>query len=399
MSGEATYAAHWSLDPSVTFLNHGSYGACPKAVLAFQSTLRARLEHEPVRFFARDLEDLLDDARLALSTFIGAEAEDLAFVPNATTGVNAVVRSLHFAPGDELLCTDHAYNACANALRYVADRTGAHVVVAPVPFPLEDSRQVVEAVLGAVTSRTRLALLDHVTSPTGLIFPIESLVNALAERGVDTLVDGAHAPGMVELSVGNLGATYYTGNCHKWLCAPKGAGFLWVRKDRQAAIHPTTISHGRNAPRTDRSRFWLEFDWTGTADPTAYLCVPEAIRFLSRLVPGGWPVLMEQNRALALLGRKKLLQALGLSRAPCPDNMIGSLATVTLPDGAPNTALIDPLQDALFARGIEVPVMTWPAPPRRVLRISAQLYNHPSHYDALATALCELLKQSAQAEA
>jgi isopenicillin-N epimerase len=396
VSSPPTAAAHWSLDPDVTFLNHGSYGACPRAVLERQAKLRARLEEQPVRFFLREAPSLLDDARVAMSQFVGAEAEDVAFVPNATTGVNAVLRSLPFAPGDELLCTDHGYNACTNALRYVAERTGARVVVAQVPFPLEGSWQVVEAVLAAATPRTRLALLDHVTSPTGLIFPIEELVRALAERGVDTLVDGAHAAGMVPLSVAKLGAAYYTGNWHKWVCAPKGAGFLWVRRDRQDAIHPTTISHGRNADRTDRSRFWLEFDWTGTADLTPYLCVPEAIRVLGSLVSGGWPSLMQHNRTLVLDGRQRLSTALGLERPPCPDDMIGSLATVPLSDGPMPQGLIDPLQDALFARGIEVPVMSWPAAPRRVLRISAQLYNRPADYDALVTALREL-SENAQA--
>jgi len=189
----------WALDPRIVFLNHGSFGATPRPVLEVQDRLRAQMESEPVRFFTRDLEPLLDAARAALAAFIGATAEDVAFVPNATAGANAVLRSLPLVPGDEILVTDHAYGACRNAVDFVAARTGAHVVVARVPFPLGSPDEVVDVVLGHVTSRIRLALLDHVTSGTALVMPIERLVAALAERGVDTLVDGAHAPGMVAL--------------------------------------------------------------------------------------------------------------------------------------------------------------------------------------------------------
>lgn len=380
------WARLWALDPAVTFLNHGSFGACPLAVLDAQRRLRERLEREPVRFFVRELEGLLDAARAELAAFVGTDADDLAFVPNVTAGVNAVLRSLPFERGDELLTTDHAYNACRNALEFTAGRAGAHVGVVPVPFPIDGPDRVVEAVMGRVTPRTRLALLDHVASPTGLVFPIARLVGELASRGVDTLVDGAHAPGMLQLNIRTIGAAYYTGTCHKWLCAPKGAAFLYVRRDKQAAIRPLAISHGANSPRTDRPRFRLEFDWTGTHDPTAYLCVPEAIRFMGSLLPGGWPALMARNRATVLEARRTLCATLGVP-PPSPDEMIGSLAAVPLPDGS-----CDPLQDALLERfGIEVPVIPWPLQPKRLVRISAHLYNTPSDYQRLARALVELL--------
>jgi isopenicillin-N epimerase len=387
---------HWPLDPKVVFLNHGSFGSCPLAVLEFQQALRDRLERQPVQFLVRDLEPMLDQARAALARFVGARTEDLVFVPNATSGVNTVLRSLPPAPGDEWLVTDQEYNACRNALEFTAARAGAKVVVARVPFPFQSAGQIVDSIMERVSPRTRLALIDHVTSQTGVVLPIERLVKELAARGVDTLVDGAHGPGMLPLLLDQLGAAYYTGNCHKWLCAPKTAGLLHVRADRQHLIHPLSISHGLTSPRTDRSRFLIEFAWPGTLDPTACLSVPESLRFMERLAPGGWPEIMARNHALALEGRDILCQALEIA-APCPDECVGSMAAVPLPDArederAAPPLYIDPLQDWLLARhGIEVPVMPWPGFPKRLLRISAQLYNSREQWQLLAGALRENL--------
>jgi isopenicillin-N epimerase len=389
--------ALWSLDPRVTFLNHGAFGARLTAVLEAQQRLRERLERQPVRFFIRDLEPLVDAARAELARFVGADPHDLVFVPNATAGVNTVLRSLTFEPGDELLTTDHEYNACRNALEATAARTGARVVVAAVPLPVTSPDEVVNAVVARAGVRTRLALLDHVTSQTGMVLPIARLVAALNERGIDTLVDGAHAPGMLPLSLQAIGAAYYTGNCHKWICAPISAALLHVRRDRQALIRPLSISHGANSPRADRSRFLLEFDWTGTGDPTAYLCVPEAIRAMGALLPGGWPALMADNHEKALAGRATLCAALGAAPL-CPDEMVGSLAVVALPDSRnrpPQSPLYtDALQDTLLERfGIEVPIVPWPAWPKRLVRISAQLYNTREQYASLAAALIELIQE------
>ncbi len=390
----------WPLDPGTVFLNHGSFGACPIEVLRHQAALRAEMEANPVRFLSRELDERLEAARGVLAGFVGAEGDDLAFVVNATSGVNAVLRSLDFAPGDELLTTDHAYNACRNALDFVARRAGVTVVVATLPFPVPSAAAVVEAVMAKVTARTRLALIDHVTSATALVLPIERLVAALEARGVDVMVDGAHAPGMVDLDLGALGAAYYSGNCHKWLCAPKGAAFLWVRRDRQAGVHPLTISHGANVTRSGRSRFRLEFDWTGTDDPTPWLTVPAAIEYLGSLVPGGWPALRARNRDLALEARRLLCEVAGTA-PPCPDEMVGSIASVRLPDGLTKDIgwrRPDALQGRLYEGwGIEVPVMSWPAPPRRLLRVSAQLYNGREHYARLGEALRKELAGEGQA--
>ncbi|MGH8023504.1 MAG: aminotransferase class V-fold PLP-dependent enzyme, partial [Limisphaerales bacterium] len=252
-------------------------------------------------------------------------------------------------------------------------------------------------ILERVTPRTRLAMIDHVTSQTGVVMPIARLVTALKDRGVDTLVDGAHAPGMVPLNLKKLGAAYYTANCHKWLCAPKGAAFLHVAAEKQAQIRPLTISHGATSRRKDRSRFLIEFTWQGTGDPSTYLSVPEAIRFIASLAPDGWPGVMARNRALALAARRILCAALQIHE-PCPDEFIGSLAAIPLPDAAsgalPRLPLNEyPLQDALRQKHkIEVPIIPWPAPPKRLLRISAQLYNSLPQFKRLAGAVVEVLK-------
>ncbi len=384
---------HFTLEPGVTFLNHGSFGACPRVVLDEQTALRARLEREPVRFFLRELEPLLDRAREALSHFLGAPASELAFVPNTTHAVSEVLRSLPLKPGDELVTTSHAYNACANALRFVADRSQATLVVAQVPFPIDSSAAHHEAVLQAVTKRTRLVLVDHVTSPSGLLFDLGPLVQELERRGVPVFVDGAHAPGMVPLELSRLGASFYAGNLHKWVCAPKGAAFLHVRAEHHPWVRPLAISHGFNATRTDRSRFHLEHDWVGTVDPTAFLCVPTALECLAGLVEGGWPAVRRRNHALAVEGRALLLDVLGTD-VPAPPDLLGSLASVLLrisPAAVatkPGVVALDPLQDWLWEqRRIEVPVFSFGG--RRVLRISAQLYNQKADYERLALALSE----------
>jgi isopenicillin-N epimerase len=384
----------WKLDPGIAYLNHGSFGSCPAPVLEAQAALRGRMEREPVDFLSRGLEAMLDAARAAVAAFVGADAGGLVFVPNATHAVNAVLASVELRPGDVLLTTDHAYPACRNALHRWASRAGARVEVARLPFPLAGPEEVERAVLAGVGPRTRLCLLDHVTSPTALVLPVERLVPALRERGVETLVDGAHAPGMLPLDLRRLGAAYYAANLHKWVCAPKGAGFLHVREDLREAVQPAITSHGRTATRPDRSRFLLEFDWTGTGDPTAVLCAPVAIEAVAALAPGGWEQVRRENHALACQGRDLLCAALGVA-PPAPDAMLGSMAALPLPDAAgqaPRSAFDpDPLHGALRAEGIEVPVFPWPTWPRRLLRISAQRYNRLEEYRRLAGALRRLL--------
>jgi isopenicillin-N epimerase len=328
-----------------------------------------------------------------VAEFVGVRPADLAFITNTTAGVNALLASCALRPGDEVLLTNHTYPACKNAAEYWAGRSGARVVVAEIPLPLGGPGEVVERVLASVSPRTRLALIDHVTSASGLIFPVAELTAELHARGVEVLIDGAHAPGMLPLAIEALGADYYVGNLHKWCCTPKGSAILWVREDHQARVRPLVISHGMTSPRTDRSRFLLEFDWVGTEDPSALLAVPKALEFMGSLLPGGWPALRAHNDALARAARAELLEVLG-GTPVCPESMLGSMATVLLPDARnpnPLSPLAEPLYGRLDQRNFQVLVLFWPKLPRQTLRVTAQIYNELEQYRRLATAVREIL--------
>jgi isopenicillin-N epimerase len=355
--------------------------------------LRRQMEAEPVQFLWRRYEERLEAARAVVARFVGARQRDLVFVTNATSGVNAVLRSAKFRSGDELLTTDHDYNACHNVLVEAAHRTGARLVVARVPFPVRNAEEILEAILGSVTSRTRLAMIDHVTSTTSLVFPVARIVRELERRGVDTLVDGAHAPGMVPLNLSGLRPAYYTANLHKWVCAPKGAAFLWVREDKQHKMQPAVISHGNNTPRPGYSSFQDRFDWAGTFDPSAWFCTGEVIRWMGELMPGGWRAIRNANHRLAVQARASLCRELGVD-APCPGALLGSMATLPLPQkfqGLPRAGKIDPEQLRLYDDfGVEVPFFRIGQPERRYFRISAHLYNSLADYRILAKALTSL---------
>jgi isopenicillin-N epimerase len=306
------------------------------------------------------------------------------FVPNATHGVATALANLPLAAGDEVVTTDHEYRACRNALDRLAAAAGARVVVAPIALPARDPAATVTAILERVTARTRVVLVDHVTSPTALVTDVAALARALPPH-VSLLVDGAHAPGMLELSVAAVGAAFYTGNFHKWTCAPKGAGFLWVAPERRDGFRPLVTSHGATLPTETRSRFRLEHDWTGTHDPSAYLSVPVAIDTIARL-GGGWPRVRERNRALVHAMRDDLAEALGADAIDqTPDAPHGSMAAVavTLPDDADHLAV----QGTLLERGVEVPIVSHPGAPWPLVRISAHLYNRRSDASRLAAAL------------
>jgi isopenicillin-N epimerase len=380
----------WALEPGRRHLNHGSFGGLLKDVLLAQDDWRRRFEADPTRFVFWDLEPAVDAARDALGEFVGAHPISLVPVRNATTGVASVLRSFepHLRPGDQILTTAHDYNAVRQILVYTAQRTGAEVVVAGVPFPIDDPTQVTAAVNAAVTDKTRLAVIDHVTSPTALVFPIEELVRTL-EPEIPVLVDGAHGPGQVPLALDELGASWYTGNLHKWVCAPKGAAFLHTRPDRIEMTVPAVISHGYNAEvEGEVARYHALFDWLGTDDFSPWGVLPEVLSLVGGLQPGGWEGLMKRNHDMVLEGRRILATAAGTD-LPAPDQMIGSMASVVLPDTRewPRRSDLSPLMDQLSGDGFSVMVMLWPGWPRQLLRLSAHLYNTMDDYIALADRL------------
>jgi len=368
----------FALDPAVAFLNHGSFGATPVSVLEAQAAWRREMERQPVHFLTRrNSVPRLRAAAEPLARFLGAVPDDLVFVENATAGVNAVLRSLPFGPGDAILITDHAYGAVRNAVRYVCERSGAQLVEARLPFPAAAPQEIVDALAGALTPRVRLAVLDLVTSPTALVMPAAALVARCRAVGARVLIDAAHAPGMLDLDVPALGADWVTGNAHKWLFAPKGAAFLWARRDAQRDLHPLVISHGFG------QGFTAEFDWVGTRDPSAWLAIPSAIDFHRAM---GGPRLREHNRALALEAAF-LLAARWRTEIGGPAAMTGSMAAIRLPGGLPPTRQeAERIHDLLWRRHrIEVPIV--PFAGGLWVRISAQIYNVADEYVGLAEAV------------
>ena len=371
----------WLLDPAVTFLNHGSFGATPRVVLEAQSTWRARLETHPIEMLDRRRGELLATAKQSVGDFLGMRSDDFGFVTNATGAINAVLRSLRFEVGDEILTTNHVYHAIRQTIRFVAERTGARSIEIDIPVPIKAADEVVALIEAALTDRTRLLIVDHISSPTAILFPIELIINVCRQRHVDILIDGAHAPGMIELNIQNLGATYYAANLHKWVCAPKGAGLLWVQPDRQHEIHPNTISHFLN------DGLDTEFGWQGTRDITAWLCAKDAIEFMAGI---GWPRIRQYNHDLAVWVQTMLCERWGVcSNTPLDGSMLGSMVTVVLPDEAKSAGTIEAFQARLYNEyRIEVPVIEWSE--RWWVRPCCQIYNTAHDYERLAEAVLTL---------
>ncbi len=326
-----------------------------------------------------------------LETFTGAYPGSVVLVPNATTGVNTVLSNLQLNPGDELLTTGQEYFASRNALEFYAHRNGAEIVEVPIDVPVSDPDQVIDSIMSRITGRTVLVLIDHISSATGMIYPIEELIQKLDRLGIDVLVDGAHGPGMVPLNLAELGAAYYTGNCHKWMCAPATTAILCVRPDRQKGFRPAVMSHFASDFKTELSEFQVEFSWNGTIDPTPGMAIPFAIDYFAKLHPGGWNGIMKDNHEKMVRASELIEEKLGL-QLTCPPSMLGSMGAVILsyraPSGLPHPEGIDPLWAWLLKeKNIEIPVIYTDIPPGRFLRFSAQLYNGDSEYEYLAEAL------------
>jgi isopenicillin-N epimerase len=374
----------WSLDPTIVHLNHGSFGGCPYAVTLTATAWRARLEAAPMKFLVLDWQTELDRARQGLADFVHARAERLVFVPSSTTGVAIALASVELAAGDDILTTDQTYRACMNQLRRLAEARGATITIVTIPLPF-DAAALVDAVGRAITPRTRLALFDHITSPTALRLPLKPLVALAAARGIPVIVDGAHAPGQILLDVSAIGATYYVGNCHKWLCGPKSSGFLVAAED--AAVHPVVTSHGATPAYGPVNRLHAELDWSGTHDPAPHLTVPSAIATVA-VEGGGWPAIYARNHALACELRRRIVEGLGTpggarGRPLAPDDALACMAAIPiqLPAGTSPSAL----EIQLLRDGWEVPIVDFAQGP--LLRVSAHLYNHAGEADRLVAKL------------
>lgn len=370
--------AEFLLDPDVTFLNHGSFGACPRAVFERYVEWQRELERQPVLFLARRLDGLLAEARAALGAYVGSDPDDLIFVPNATSGVNVAAWGLGLEAGDEVLSTNLEYGALDLAWEHVCGDFGARYVRAPVPLPLASEEDVVEAVWSHVSGRTRVLYLSHHTSATALTLPVAELCRRARERGITTVVDGAHAPGHIPLDLRELDVDFYAGNCHKWLCSPKGAGFLYVRRELQPKVHPLVISWGY---RDEDPTFVARHEEQGTRDPSAYLTVPDAIEWQRE---HDWDAVRARCHELA----RRAPGELGLP-ALVPGtrhDLFGQMVALRLPDDAPAD-----LKERLYdEHRVELPVGDLDDG-SRLIRVSFQGYNDECDLERLKAALAALL--------
>jgi isopenicillin-N epimerase len=372
--------ARWLLDPGVTFLNHGSFGAVMRSVRQLHIAAQDRIESRPIEMLGRRWRELLAPARERVGAFLGMSPGSFGFVTNATEGVNAVLQSTQLSAGDELVTTTHVYNAVRNAMRRRARDCGAACVEVPVELPLAAPGAVTDAVVGAITARTRLVVVDHVSSATALVFPVREIVEACRARGVDVLVDGAHVPGMLKVDVEALGATYWTGNLHKWCCAPKGTAVLWAAPGRRGTLKPAVVSHFLDEGLP------AEFDWQGTRDLAAWTVAGAAIDAMAEF---GWDAVRRHNAQMAAWAQRMLCERWEVEPIAPLGAMLGSMCTVPLPaEVCARFRTAAEFQEALYAEDrIEVPVIEFGG--RWHVRPSAQAYNRAEEYDRLAQAVIE----------
>ncbi len=378
------------LDPDCIYLNHGAFCALSRPVAAAADRWRMRIDEQPSRFMRQDLPDLLRDTAQTLGTYVGAKGEDIVFTDNATTGVNAVLRSLVLMPGDEVVTTSHAYGAVLRTLEFVCDRGDARLIVAELPFPALSKEALLEAFTDRLTRRTRLAVFDHITSKTALILPIEEMIAECKDRGIKVLIDGAHAPGMIpNLNIEALGCDWYAGNCHKWLGAPRGSAFLWTAPEHQAGLRPTTISHGIGDGYT------AAFDWPGTKDFTPYLTIPDALAFRESL--GGDQAIWDYCHPLACQMGNELATALGTERGG-PDEMTGFMVAVSVSTlSTERDAHFHDLREMVSVHdSIEVDI--YPYRKTHRARLSSYLYNTPQDLCNMSDVFLEIQQLSCKSQ-
>lgn len=387
------FASCWNFDPDIVFLNHGSFGASPTEVNSYRACLLDQMEKQPVDFILREYMPRITGILEKLENFTGASPGSIVLVSNVTTGINTVFSNISINPGDELVSTGQEYFSSANIIRTNAAKYDAKHIEVPIDNPVSDPDQVIDSILSAVTSRTILVLIDHISSPTGMVFPVKELVRRLDQLGIDVLVDGAHGPGMIPLNLEELGAAYYAGNCHKWMCAPKTSALLYVRPDKQRDFRPAVMSHVASEFNIEMSDFQIEFFWNGTIDPTPRMSIPFTIDFMESLHPGGWTGIMNENHDKAVRAERLICDRLGIE-PPCPESMISAMAAVSLSwkslSDLPHPEGIDPLQNwLLHEKQIEIPVTFTSSPQGRFLRLSAQLYNSDTEFEYLCRSLLD----------
>ncbi|GAP85667.1 putative isopenicillin N epimerase [Rosellinia necatrix] len=383
----------WQIRSDIVYLDNGAFGACPTLVVEKQQHIRRWIEENPHEFFERNYVSSWEASRKSLANFLHADAADLVFTPGATHGMNVVIQSIRFESGDEIVTTNHAYSSVRLVLDHVAKRDGARIIVVDIPLEVSGQDALLQRILASVTPRTRFAVIDHVPSRSGLIFPMKEIVSELASLNIDTLVDGAHAPGMIPLDITDINAAYYVANCHKWMCVPRGVGFLHVRRDRAQSIKPLVIARSPFVVnKSNHSHLEHSFGWMGTYCPSAVLTLPTSLSYLGAVMPGGYNSLISRNHDLTVLARRIICRTLGIP-LPCPDNMIGAMATVPLPDSpGPEQEGMLPIQQTLWREhGIVIPIYSWPAYPKRVMRLSVQAYNSLDQYLRLANCLRSVL--------
>ncbi len=374
------------LDPSVTFLNHGSFGATPKPVYREYQRWQREMEKQPVEFLGRRIPQLLADSRAELGKYLGTSGDNLVYTQNVTVSLNIVARSLELGAGEEVLTTNHEYGAIDRTWRFLSKEQGFTYINQPITTPLTTEDKFIEDFWRGVTAHTRVICLSHITSPTAIIFPIQEIIRRAREMGILTIIDGAHVPGQISLHLDSLGADFYGGNLHKWLCAPKGAGFLYARPEMQHLLKPLIVSWGYESMTPSGSDFVDHNDWWGTRDHSAFLAVPAAIQFQKE---NNWDDVRQSCHQLVREAQNRICELTGLAplhAARSADAWFAQMATAPLP------AEVDivPLKNRLYDEyRIEVPLIEWNR--NKLIRISVQGYNTKRDIDKLCKALTALL--------